>query len=74
MQGITVFVGTLLGLFLWVVLGAIVLASVDDKQRSLFHWYEKCPSQWLSALTLIMWPAVVFFWYYYQWKDSKRGS
>lgn len=48
------------------IVGGIVFVSIDDKEQTLFKWYESCPSKiaWFAQPgVLFFWPIVVWYWY-----------
>lgn len=62
-------VNVLLGfafLFLWHVIGAFVMASIDTKDRRLLRWYQRSPKGGfgiLPAMFLTLWPVmIVLLW------------
>jgi hypothetical protein len=49
-----------LGICLWLGVGAGVLAFVDDDKHSLFNWYRESPSVLAQAGVLFCWPIVMY--------------
>ena len=50
---------------IWVlnaILGAGILATIDDKQR-LLKWYESAPNDLCRVAVLTFWPVVALMWY-----------
>lgn len=47
---------TIGGLVAWHVVGAMVLAIVDDEHLSLLHWAQECPIG--SWVVVTFWPIV----------------
>ena len=56
-----------LTLFLFnLIVGATVLAFIDDEEENLYKWYAGCPDEIsfiVQPLTLSFWFIVVIFWY-----------
>lgn len=51
------------GLFLNFLIGAAVLASIDDDRQTLFRWYCDCPMPILGPpLVLTAWPLIWLAW------------
>lgn len=47
------------------ILGAIVWASIDDKDHRLYRWYADCPHKiaWIAQpLVLMAWPVGLWLW------------
>lgn len=47
------------------LIGAVVWATIDDKQQSLLAWYKSCPAEisWFAQpLALSLWPVVLWFY------------
>jgi len=54
------------------IVGAGVLAAIDDKAQRLLKWYKSCPPQiaWLAQpVALMAWPICVWAWWHQRNKD-----
>lgn len=48
------------------IIGAIALATADDKEHRLYRWYADCPPRLAAVfqpLVLMLWPVVLWFWF-----------
>lgn len=50
------------GFALWMVLGCMILAFIDDETQSLLKWADACPLGIGSVI--VCWPIVAWVWYF----------
>ena len=51
----------IIGLAVYIVLGTVVLAVIDDDDQRLFRWIKECPFGPLFIMAI--WPSIIYFWY-----------
>lgn len=53
------------------LLGAVILAAVDDDEQRLYRWYADCPLKNLGPLVMLtLWPAMAFI----AWKMRQQPN
>jgi hypothetical protein len=60
----------IIGLFIWTLLGIIVLTTIDDENESLGKWTDSAPAEWLKICVIWAWPVILYFWYKKEGKDE----
>lgn len=60
----------LIGLLAWFLIGCVVLAIIDDKDRRLFKWAKDCPIPFGYELTVTAWPVILWLW----WRNGRYAK
>lgn len=61
MNDVLIVILSILAIPSWFLVGAACL-SFADPDEILLAWYLQCPSQTVSFLVLLMWPALLVAW------------
>jgi len=60
------------GLLIWIVIGCMACAAVDDKQQTLLKWARECPLPGGSIWVVMAWPVIVLFEMKNRWNNPKH--